>query len=264
MSYEPDLLSGASQIAALMAQQSGPGFSKDPGDYQPAKVKLSGAAFNPNDPGYRPELDPLGFLIGQRPIGAAGAPVIVLGWLSGCQEKDRVVIDGRAATRLHAIWKRQPEITVVRGKGGGLRTGRGGWVTGEFDEVFMLVGGELCVLSLYDMHYVVAALNRSALMLGVNAMHEVKWQLTKKMSDEEYSRAEPIFTPLGVAEEASGPSEAEIAQAKKLNALIGQLSYANPDTPNSTPMGEPPAPPPPPDSPDDYGAERDDLPNYLK
>jgi hypothetical protein len=48
MSYAPDLLSGASQIAALMAQQSGPGFSKDPGDYQPAKVKLSGAEFNAN------------------------------------------------------------------------------------------------------------------------------------------------------------------------------------------------------------------------
>ena len=38
----PDLLTGASQIAAILARQSRPGFSKDPVDHQPARAKFNG------------------------------------------------------------------------------------------------------------------------------------------------------------------------------------------------------------------------------
>ena len=48
----PDLLTGASQIAAMMAQRSGPGFSKDPADYQPTRAKFNGREFNSADPKY--------------------------------------------------------------------------------------------------------------------------------------------------------------------------------------------------------------------
>jgi hypothetical protein len=52
MTPNTTLLSGASQFAAMLAQQSGPGFSKDPSDYMPPWVKLSGSEFNEADPKY--------------------------------------------------------------------------------------------------------------------------------------------------------------------------------------------------------------------
>jgi len=101
--------SGADQVAALLAQQSGLGSSKDPADYRPAKVKFAGPEFNDKDPKYRSDLDPDGFLIGGRPIGPEGVSVIILGSLSGYEEKDRVTINGKEEKRRFAIWKNQPE-----------------------------------------------------------------------------------------------------------------------------------------------------------
>jgi hypothetical protein len=272
MSSTLDNLSGASQLAIRLADRSIPGGSKDPGDYRPAWIKLSGPEFNPADPNYRPELDPLGFLVGHRPVDAEGEPVIYLGGLSGWEERDRVVIDGKETRPRVAIYKRQPEVTPVKGKGGGLKTDRG-WITGRFDEIFLLAGRELSVLALYDMHHVITEINRQASLLGVGAMYEIKWQLAKKMvSDGQYSHAEPVFTSLGVIGEARGPSEAEIAQAKKLTVLVGQLSYQNPDIPLRLVVGGPPAPsrlddPPPPSNEDGDGPnphDDSDIPDWIK
>jgi hypothetical protein len=271
MSFISDNLTGASQLAVMLAERSGPGFSKDPGDYRPAKVKLSGAVFNRADPAYRSDLPADGLLIGNVAITPEGVPIIFLGSLSGWQEKDRVVIDGRETTRLFAIWRHQPEVEYLKGRGGGKKTDRGGWITGKYDEIFLLTPYGLAVLTLFDMHHVVAELNQRAASHGVGAMYEIKWQLTKKAApDGDYTKYEPSFEPLSVAGEPNGPSDAQIAQAKKLTPLISHLSYQNPDIPlrlvvNSAPVGEPPAPPPPPGGEDDYGVERDDdLPKYLK
>ena len=202
----------------------------------------------------------MGYLVGDQPVGPEGVHVIVLGMLSGCQERDRVTIEGRDTTRLFSVWKRQPEITVVRGRGGGLRTDRGGWISAKFDEIFLLVGRKLCVLPIYDMHHVVADLNAMASGFGAGAMYEIAWQLTKRaIPDGDYTKFEPHFEPL-----EEGPSEAEISQAKKLTAMVSQLSYANPDIPlrlvvRGPITGGPPAPPaPPPSGPDDYGSSNID------
>jgi hypothetical protein len=222
------------KLATLIAQQKkGLGFSPDPADYQPTWIKLSGREFNDADPHYRPELDPdADFLVADVAVGAEGVSVIILGMLSGNEEKDRVIVDGREEKRHFAFWQRQPKVTPVRGKGGGLKTARGGWLTGQFDEIFILVNRELCALTLYDMHHVVAKLNRQASALDVGAMVEAKWRLTKKkVPDGPYTRYEPHFEPLGLAGEADGPSEAELAQAKKLAVLIARLSHPLPDVP---------------------------------
>lgn len=39
MSSIPDTLSGASQLAVRLADRSGPGFSKAPGDCKPARIQ---------------------------------------------------------------------------------------------------------------------------------------------------------------------------------------------------------------------------------
>ena len=172
------------------------GFSKDPADYRPAKVKFAGPEFNDKDPKYRSDLDPDGFLIGGRPIGPEGVSVIILGSLSGYEEKDRVTINGKEEKRRFAIWKNQPEVTPVQGKGGGLKTDRGGWITGRFDEIFLLVDRELSVATLYD---IVQELNRQASLLGLTGMYEAKWLLTKhSVPDGDYLHHQPNFECLGV------------------------------------------------------------------
>jgi hypothetical protein len=132
-----DRQTGANQLATLIAmQKKGLGFSPDPADYQPTWIKLSGREFNDADPHYRPELDPdADFLVGDVAVGAEGVSVIILGMLSGHEEKNRVIIDGREEKRHFAFWERQPKVTPVKGKGGGLKTARGGWLTGQFDEI---------------------------------------------------------------------------------------------------------------------------------
>jgi hypothetical protein len=98
-------LSGASQLATRLAAVAKPGFSTDPSDYMPTRVMLSGAAFNETSKFYRPDLDRLDFLIGDTAIKTEGVPVIILGTLSGCEERDRVTVDGKQATRRFALWK---------------------------------------------------------------------------------------------------------------------------------------------------------------
>jgi hypothetical protein len=272
-----DRQTGANQLATLIAQQKkGLGFSPDPADYQPTWIKLSGREFNDADPHYRPELNPdTDFLVGDVAVGAEGVSVTILGILSGHEEKDRVIVDGRETRRHFAFWGKEPKATPVKGKGGGLKTARGGWLTGRFDEIFVLINGELCVLTLYDMHHLVAKLSKQASTLSVGAMVEIKWRLTKKkVPDGPCTRYEPRFELIGLAGEADGPSEAETAQAKKLTGLIAQLSHPLPDVPlkldvggewwedprpsdPSYPRAEPPddGPPPPEDGGRDYGSE---------
>ena len=181
MTPNPTLLTGSSQLAAMLAQQSGPGFSKDPGDYKLPWIKLSGPEFNNVDPKFRPDLDPDGFLIGEHAISPKGGKVIIIGSVSGYRESDRVTINGRDTTRLYALWKTPPEVTPVKGKGGGLKTDRGGWLAGKYDEVFALTSSYgPAVLTLFDAHDIVVELNRKAQSLGVGAMYEVAWTLTKK------------------------------------------------------------------------------------
>ena len=260
MSVIPELRSGAIQLAERLARLAGPGFSRDPVDYRPTAVKLSGPEFNPMDRAYRPDIDPAGFLIGKQAIAPEGVSVIVVGTLSGCQERDRVNVGGKETTRLHAIWKRQPQDTTpIKGKGGGLRTGRGGWITGKFDEIFLLAPGP-CVLTLFDMHSVVAELNQRAGDLGVDAMFRVRWGLSKRaVPDGDYTRYEPHFEPLGVAGEPNGPTEAEIVKAKRLSATVGQISYANPDIQVRLVVGGSPQAEPPPVDPEDPGWTPDDT-----
>ena len=112
-------------------------------------------------------------------------------------------------------------------------------------------------------------------------MHEARWQLTKverpdgeDQAGNKYFRREPHFELLGVAGEPNGPSEAELAHAKKLSPLIGQLNYPHPDIPlrlvvngarcwtnrrTISPDDPGPTPSGPPDPPDDY-----DLPDFMK
>ena len=112
MANSSEFLSGANQLAALLAQRNQmKGLSGDPADYHPLRVKFSGAEFNSLDPKYRSDLVELGFLIGGRAIGAEGVQVIILGMMSGVEEKDRVTVDGK--DRRFAIWKTQPEVVVV-------------------------------------------------------------------------------------------------------------------------------------------------------
>ena len=267
MTPNPTLITGASQLAAMLAQRAGEGFSQDPSDYKPLRVKLSPPELNSADPKYKPELDPKGFSIGDDYIAPEGTPAIILGMLSGHEEKDRVRVDGREEKRRFQIWKYQPEITVVRGKGGGLRTERGGWITSKFDEIFLLTAHGLAVLTLYDMHDIVAKLNQHAQSLGVSAMYEVKWRLTKEtfVDGGGYKHVKPHFELLGVAGEANGPSDRELAQAKKLSSLTKLISYPIPDVSlklvvNGEPMDEPPAP-----HPDDPGPDPDDgIPDWMR
>ena len=160
------LITGAGQLAQLLSSRARTGFSTDPSDYLPHWVRLTATEFDPMAPGYRPELDPKGFLIEKNGVGAEGKPVVVLGKLSGYEEKDRVVVDGKDTVRRHMIWRTEPKVEYVKGKGGGKRTNRGGWITSKFDEVFLLIDNRLCVLTLYDMHHVVAELDQRAEPFG--------------------------------------------------------------------------------------------------
>ena len=280
-------LTGAAQLAELIARQSRPGFSKDAADYRLQRVRFSGDAYNPISPSNRlKEIDPDGFLVDDTATTAAGLPCIILGTLSGCEEVDRVTVDGKPAKQRFMIWSKQPQgTTPVTGKGGGIKTDRGGWINGRYDEVFLLINNRLSYIPLWDAHRVVAAIQQQADPLPIKAMCEVRWQLTKvevfDSKDEagnDYFRREPHFELLGLAGQPNGPSEAELANAKRLSVLISQLNYPHPDVPlrlvvNGNPMGEPPAssaPPPsgegdyagnlqPPDPPSDF-----DLPDYLK
>jgi hypothetical protein len=229
-----DLLSGASQIAALMARQSKPGFSTDPADHQPARAKFNGPEFNSADPKYRPDLDPAGnFLIGD--VAHEEEHCLVLGSLSGVQEHDRSVNEyGKNVRDLFQIWRTQPKVTPVKGKGGGLKTDRGGWLGDKIDEIFLLTSYGLTVLTLYDQHQVVAALNQRAQSLGVAAMFHIKWAMRKKKAtfeEDEYPKYEPNFEVLGVKGQPSGPTDAEIARAERLADLVAQLSHPDPDVP---------------------------------
>lgn len=280
-------LTGAAQLAELIARQSRPGFSKDAADYRPQRVRFSGDAYNPMSPTHRPEIDPNGFLVEDTATTAAGLPCIILGTLSGCEEVDRVTVDGKPAKQRFMIWSKQPQgTTPVKGKGGGIKTGRGGWINGRFDEVFLLINNRLGCITLWDAHHVVADIQQQAEPLSIKAMCEARWQLTKvevfDSKDEagnDYFRREPHFELLGLAGQPSGPSEAELANAKRLSVLIGQLNYPHPDIPlklvvGGNNFGSPPtssAPPPsgegdyagnlqPPDPP----ADDDDLPDFLK
>jgi hypothetical protein len=252
MANPSDQITGAGQLAALRAQRAGEGFSRDPADYRPLRIKLSGSEFNDLDPKYRPELDPKGFLIGENIIGPEGVPVIVLGSLSGCRESDRFIENGRQTTRPYALWAKQPEVTYITGKGGGKKTRRGGWIDCWHDEIFAHTPYGLGVLTLYDAHDVVARLNQLAQSLDVGAMCEAKWQLTKEpFPDGDYTKYKPHFELLGVAGEPNGSSDRELAQAKKLSAPVAKISYQSPG--NGEPMDEPPAP-----HPDDPGPDPDD------
>jgi hypothetical protein len=239
-------LTAASQLAVMRAQQSGPGFSKDPGDYKLPWIKLSGPEFNNADPKYRSDIPDLGFLIGDNVISPKGARVIIAGMTMGHREVDRVTVNGRETTRLYALWRSQPEATPVKGRGGGLRTDRGGWLSGKLDEIFTLTAYGPTVLTLFDQHDIVAELNQSAQSLGVGAMYEAAWTLTKaSVPDGDYTRYEPHFELLGIAGDAEGPTKAELAQAGKLSELIARISYPIPGVPlklvaNSGPIGEPP------------------------
>lgn len=265
MTTNSTLLTGASQLAAIRAQQSGEGFSKDPSDYTLPWVKLSGPEFNDIDPKYRRDLKPLGFLIGDNAINPEGARVIIPGMLSGYDEQDRVIVNGREEKRRFAIWKTQPDVAYVKGKGGGKRTDRGGWITRRLDEIFMLTAYGPAVLTLFDQHDIVAELNRAAQSLDVGAMYEAAWTLTKtEVPDGDYTRHEPRFELLGVAGEPDGPSDRELAQAKKLNALIARISYPIPGVPlrlvANGPIGQPPEERAPPVKDEgDYDGGRPDL-----
>ena len=239
----------------MRALRAGDGFSQDEADYRPLWLKLSGPEFNPDSPKYRVDLPPNGILLGNVAIAPEGLPVIWLGSVSGFEEKDRVIENGRETTRRHALWKVQPEVTPVKGKGGGLRTERGGWISGRFDEIFLLTPHGLAVLSLFDRHHIVSGINQRATSLGASAMFEIKWQLTKaEVPDGDgYKHLEPVFAPLGIAGTAEGPTAAEIAQAKKLAAMIRQIAYPHPDVPLRLVVGGAPLEEPPQNHPDDPG-----------
>jgi hypothetical protein len=247
MTNSTDLLSAASQLASLRALQAKPGSSQDPADYQPAWVQFGGSAFDEKSKYYRPELDPqTNFLVGSKAFGPEGVSAIVIATFTGYAENDRVVIDGKDTTRRFAIWKRQPEVTVVRGKGGGLKTDRGGWIS-RFGEIIYLIDGEICVQSLFDQHPVIAGLIRRMEALPTAAFYEAKFNLTKKkVLDGDYTRHEPNLELLGIVGAAGGPSPEEIAYAKRLWPMIAQISYANPDIPLRLVVNGPVAPPTPP------------------
>ena len=133
------------------------------------------------------------------------------------EEKDRIIVDGREEKRRFAVWKTQPEVTAIKGKGGGLRTARGGWITSKHDEIFLLTPQGLGVLTLYDAHGVVAKLNQLAQSLDVGAMREARWLLTKRTPDGPYPHPEPHFELLGVAGEANGPAT-ESSRKRKSSA----------------------------------------------
>ena len=277
---------GSAQLAELLARQSRPGFSKDAADYRPLRVRFSGDAYNPMSPTYRPEIDPNGFLVEDTATTAAGLPCVILGTLSGVEEIDRVTVDGKPAKQRFMIWSKQPEITVHKGKGGGLKTARGGWINGRFDEVFLLTNNRLSCITLWDAHHVIADIQQQAEPLSIKAMCEARWQLTKvevfDSKDEagnDYFRREPHFELLGLVGQPSGPTEAELANAKRLSVLIGQLNYPHPDVPlklvvGGNNMGLPPtSSAPPPSGESDYGAGNDgppdppsdyDLPDFMK
>ena len=231
-------LTGSAQLAEHLARLSRPGFSKDAADYMPRRVRLFSEVYNPMAPGFRPEVDPAGFLIENDPTTAAGMPCVIIGTLSGVEEVDRVTVDGKPTTQRFMIWKKQPDVEPIKGKGGGLNTDRGGWIRGRYDEIFLLIANRLCCITLWDAHHIITALQQQAMPLPIGAMHEARWQLTKVERPEgedqagnQYFRREPHFELLGVAGQPGGPSAEELAHAKKLSPLISQLSYPFPDVP---------------------------------
>jgi hypothetical protein len=272
MTNSTQLLTGASQLAQLLVLKARPGFSTDYVDYLPQRVRFSGDAYNPMAPGFRPEIDPKGFLVENTATTAAGLPCVILSSPSGHDEVDRVTgDDGKPTTRRFAIWKKRPGYTPITGKGGGFKTDRGGWIKGSIDEVFVLIGNKLCCITLWDAHHVITDIQQQATPLPIAALYEARWQLTKvEIPDGDYFRREPHFELLGVVGEPNGPSEAELAHAKKLSGLISQLSYPHPDVPlrlvvngpsylDEAPSPDPDDPgPTPPDPPDDG------LPDFLK
>jgi hypothetical protein len=289
-SYSPGSrpLTGSEQFAEAVARIARPGFSTDPGDYRPRRVRFSGEAYDPMAPSFRPEIDPAGFLIEGDATTAAGMPCVILGTLSGVEEVDRVTVDGKPTRQRFMIWSKQPQgTTPVKGKGGGIQTDRGGWINGRFDEVFCLIGNKVSCVTLWDAHHIVTEINQLAAPLPIGAMHEARWQLTKverpdgeDQAGNKYFRREPHFELLGIVGQPNGPSEAEIANAKRLAPLIKQLSYPHPDVPlrlvvngdasySGPPLDGPPEPPPL-QSPDEYGSgdsvvgRDDDLPDFLK
>jgi hypothetical protein len=263
--------SAASQLADTLAMQSGPGFSKDPSDYVLPWVKLSGGEFNEADPKYMPEISPGGFLLGNNLISPKGLSVIVLGMTSGFEEIDRVMVKGEEKRRRYAIWRSKPDVEPVKGKGGGLRTDRGGWLKGRVDEVFMLTPYGAAVMTLFDQHNVVADLNQAAQSIGVDAMYKIKWTMTKELiaDGSGYEHAVPHFDLLGADGDDNGPTKSELTRAAKLSSMIARISYPIPGVPlklvaNSGPLGEPPEDRSPPvQSENDYDGGKADLDDEI-
>ena len=168
-------LTGASQLAEQLARLARPGFSSDASDYMPRRVRFSGDAYNRMAPGYRPEIDPKGFLVENDATTATGLPCVILGTLSGVEEVDRVTVDGKPTTQRYMIWKKQPDVEPIKGKEGGLKTARGGWIKGRFDEVFLLINNKLSCITLWDAHHIISEINQLAGPLPIGAMYEAKW-----------------------------------------------------------------------------------------
>ena len=106
-----------------------------------------------------------------------------------------------------------------------IKTGRGGWINGRFDEIFLLINNRLSCITLWDAHHIVTDIQQQADPLSIGAMYEARWQLTKvevfdgkDEAGNNYFRREPHFELLRLAGQPSGPSEAELANAKKLSA----------------------------------------------
>jgi hypothetical protein len=203
---------------------------------------MSGSPFNSLDPKYRSDIPEFGFLIGDNVIDAEGERVIIVGTLSGHEVEARGIIHGKEERRRVAILNTKPEVIPVYGKGGGLKTNDGHWYKGRLDEVFLLTSHGLAVLTLFDQHNVVIDFNRRAQELNVDAMYAIRWRLTKEMVPDNsgYEHATPRFEVLGAKGEPDGPTDAEIARAEKLAALIAQIRYPAPDAPLRLVVNGPP------------------------
>ena len=197
---------GSGQIAELHARLSRPGFSKDPSDYMPRRVRLSSEAYDPMAPGFRPEVDPAGFLLENDPTTR---PACLASSLAPCAASRRSTASPSTAkptTQRFMIWKKQPDVEPIKGKGGGLKTARGGWIKGRYDEIFLLIANRLCCITLWNAHGVITALQQQAMPLPIGALFEARWQLTKverpdgeDQAGNQYFRREPHFELLGIA-----------------------------------------------------------------